>query len=123
MPVAKVHQRPTLDVFHDEPGRAVVKVSRVVETRDRGVVELCERALFGRESLAARRRERGIPQKLDRDLVPQIVALGQVDDAAAALPKEPHDAIRPEALRSQSRQRQVESLGRRLRSIEIQYRL
>ena len=61
VPVAEVDQRPALDVFHDEPRRAVVKASRVVETRDRGVVELCERALFGGESLASGRRQRRRP--------------------------------------------------------------
>ena len=123
MAVAEVHQRPALDVFHDEPRRAVVKASRVVETRDRGVVELCERALFGGESLAPGRRERGIPQELDRDLVLQVVALGQMDDAAAALTKEPDDAIRPETLRGQSRRRDIEKVGSRLRSTKIQHRL
>ena len=45
--------------------------SRVVQAGDRGVIELCERALFGGEAFAASRREPGVSQELDGDLVPR----------------------------------------------------
>ena len=68
----------------------------VVETGDRRVIQLRERALLAGEAVAPRRREPGVAQELDGDLVLKVVAFCQIDDARSALAEQPDDAVGPE---------------------------
>ena len=86
---AVLGERHALDVLHHEPRRAVGERVGVVEPRDGRMVELRERALLAGEALAPRRREPGVAQDLDRRDRPEVVALGEVDDAHPALAEHP----------------------------------
>ena len=61
----------------------------VVEPRDRGMVELRQRALLAGEALAPRRGQPGVAQDLDRDAAAEVLALGEVDDAHPAFAEQP----------------------------------
>ncbi len=96
--LAELRERHTLHILHDEIRGAVGKHIRIVEPPDRRMIELRERALFGGEALASRRREPRIAQHLDRCQAPQVLALREVDDSHASFAEHALNAIRPEAL-------------------------
>jgi hypothetical protein len=73
------------DMLHHDPRRAIVERTGVKEPRDRRVVELREEPLLCLKSLAASRRDPGIPEHFHCRGRPQIVPLGQVDDTGATL--------------------------------------
>src|ERR1035438_5762380 len=95
---AVLGQREAIDIFHDEPRGSVGEGIRVVEPRDGWMIQLRERALLAEEAFAPGGREPGVTQDLDGDQTAEIVALGEVHHAHAALAEHAPDVIRAEVL-------------------------
>jgi hypothetical protein len=66
---------------------------RVVQPRDTGVIELCERALLDHEALPAGGRKPRVAKDLDRDLASEIRTLREVDDAHPAFAEQLLQAV------------------------------
>ena len=98
---AIVRERQTLHVLHDEEGRAVGKRVGVIEPRDRGMIELCQRALLGAESLPARRREPGITKEFESNQASKVLAFGKVNNTHPTFTQHLADAVRTQFLKWQ----------------------
>src|SRR5580658_6396045 len=119
--VAVDGERNTVNVLHDKKGRAVRRSVRVVQARDRWMIELREGALLcGKEFPAGRRKPR-IAQNFDRHLAAQVHALGKIDHAHAAVTERSLNAIGAELLkRSRGGSWIAENLMRYVGDIAVQ---
>src|SRR5215471_3858257 len=57
-------ERQAFDVLHHEKRSSIRRGIRIVQARDRWMVQLRQRALLDSKPVAARRRQPGIPQNL-----------------------------------------------------------
>ena len=117
---ARVGERHTLDVLHHDPGCAVLERACVVHARDRRVVELRQRSLFGREALPPAWRDPGVAEHLDRRRRAEVVALGQVHHAHPAFADHPREAIGPDAATDRAR-RVIQEGGREAYRITVEH--
>src|SRR5215472_5014583 len=60
------------DVLHHEKRSSVRRGIRVVQPRDRWMIQLRQRSLLNGKSVAARRRQPGIPQNLNGYKRPEV---------------------------------------------------
>ena len=98
---AIVREWQSLHVLHDEEGRAVGKRVGIVQPCNRGMIELCQGALLGAETLSASGRKPGVTQKFERNQASEVLTLGKVNNAHPTFAQHLADAVWPQFLKWQ----------------------
>ena len=96
---AVIRERRAFDKLHDEPRGSVGKTVRIIEPRNRGVIQVRERSLLALKAGQARGRQPRIAQNLDRHQAAEILPFGKIHDTHAPLAQNALDPVRPELLK------------------------
>src|SRR5215475_2883878 len=99
MILAVLDEWNAFDVLHHKKWRAVGRAARVIEPRNRRMIQLGERSLFDSEAVAASRREPRIAKNLDGYMQAEVAAFREIDDAHATFTKHSQNSVRAKFLK------------------------